>query len=353
MKRRFLSVKAWVKAHRIQTIAASGLFLITVAGSTAFALLSQPLPQVDTTPIAVKPRPKVFYSPLTGLQVKQKSDLTKPVTAIMIENSPDARPQSGLKDAEIVYEAVAEAGITRFAALYQQNKPKIVGPVRSLRPYYLEWITPYDASIAHVGGSYEALREVRNGKHRDIDQFFNTNTYWRASDRFAPHNVYTSFKRIDSLNNRKGYKQSLPKPIKRTDIETETSALVKKITIKISSSQYNSSYSYDVAKKHYKRSQGGEPHNDREKGIITPSVVVALKVDSRLASDGLHQDIKTTGKGDVTIFQAGKATKGTWSRTSRNAQYTFTDKNGKEIALDRGQTWITAIPSGTGTVSWK
>ena len=107
----------------------------------------------------------------------------------MIENSPDARPQSGLKAAGVVYEAIAEGGITRFMALYQTSKPELIGPVRSLRMYYLDWFAPYSASIAHVGGSLNALTEARSGKYRDLDQFFNSQTYWRASDRYAPHNV--------------------------------------------------------------------------------------------------------------------------------------------------------------------
>lgn len=354
MKRRFLSVKAWVKAHRIQTIAASGLLLIAVAGSTAFALLSQPLPQADTTPIAVTPRPKVFYSLLTGLQVKQQFDLTKPVTAIMIENSPDARPQSGLKDAEIVYEAIAEGGITRFMALYQQNKPKLIGPVRSVRPYYLDWVKPYDASIVHVGGSAVALKEVRNGTYRDLDQFFNAGTYWRTSDRPAPHNVYTNFKRIDALNTAKQYSLSTPKSFTRKDIDPATPSTASSISVHISGPTFDSSYSYNKTKQYYTRSQAGAVHVDREKGAITPKVIIVIEVTEREEfQDTTREVIQTTGKGNVTIFQAGKAIKGTWSRTSRNAQYTFTDKNGKEIALDRGQTWITAIPSGTGTVSWK
>ena len=77
------------------------------------------------------------------------------------------------KHAEVVYEAIAEGGITRFEAFYQQNKPQLIGPVRSVRPYYIDWAVPYQPSFAHVGGSAVALKEIRNGKYRDLDQFFN------------------------------------------------------------------------------------------------------------------------------------------------------------------------------------
>ena len=107
----------------------------------------------------------------------------------MIENSPDARPQSGIKQAGVVYEAIAEGGITRFLALYQEAKPGLIGPVRSVRMYYVDWAAPYNASIAHIGGSAAALAEVRNGNYRDIDQFFNSGSYWRAIA--TPRTMYT------------------------------------------------------------------------------------------------------------------------------------------------------------------
>jgi hypothetical protein len=104
----------------------------------------------------------------------------------MIENSPDARPQSGLQDAGVVVEAIAEGGITRFLTLFQESQPQYIGPVRSLRPYYIDFAAPFQAGIAHVGGSPEALSRVRNGSYRDLDQFFNSAYFSRISARPAP-----------------------------------------------------------------------------------------------------------------------------------------------------------------------
>src|SRR5690606_9454884 len=95
-------------------------------------------PEPVATTLEPKPEPIKYYSPLTGELVANESDQTAPVTAVMIENSPDARPQSGLKDAGVVYEAIAEGGITRFLAIYQNKKPELIGPVRSLRMYYVD-----------------------------------------------------------------------------------------------------------------------------------------------------------------------------------------------------------------------
>lgn len=356
MKQKFAHLIHWIRTHRTRSIIIFSVVLVIIASAVTFSILNQKGPVFDRTPIKVKPRPKpvIYYSPITGLPVSSEADRTKPVTAIVIENSPDARPQSGLKDAETVYEAIAEGGITRFAVIYQQNKPELIGPVRSLRPYYVDWMKPYDASIAHVGGSAAALAEVRNGSYRDIDQFFNAGTYWRASDRYAPHNVYTNFERLDALNSVKGYKTSAPKEYARADIKPSAAPDASTINVAISSPTYNSSYTYDATNKFYVRSQAGAPHVDREKGVITPKVVVVLNVDeSTVFQDTNRQEIQTTGSGVATIFQGGTVVKGTWERSSKDILYTFKDSEGKEVKLDRGQTWITAIPNGSGSVSWQ
>lgn len=325
-----------------------------LVGIIAYIVYASSAPgPLDRTPIAVKPKPK-YYSPLTGELVKDEAATTKPVTAIMIENSPDARPQSGLKAAEVVYEAVAEGGITRFLALYQQHQPSLVGPVRSVRMYYVDWLTPYDASVAHVGGSYNALKVVRNGKYRDIDQFFNPEYYWRASDRYAPHNVYTSFAKLNALNKAKGYKKSHPKSFERADTEPPAKLNAKTVDVNISSSQYNSRYVYEKKAGVYKRFLGGVPHMDREKGLITAKVVVVLRVNMKLVlEDGYRESITTSGKGTAYVFQNGTATKLTWHKPTRSAQLSFTDAKGKPFELARGTTWISAVPIDGGSVSWK
>lgn len=330
-----------------------------LAGMIAFAVLYQKPKQLDTVapaPRAQKPAPEApkFYSPLTGTLVADEAATKQAATAIMIENSPDARPQSGVKSAGVVFEAIAEGGITRFLALYQQDKPQLIGPVRSVRLYYVQWLAPFQPSVAHIGGSKFALEEVRGGKYRDIDQFFNAGTYWRARDRYAPHNVYTSFTKLDELNNKKGYKTSEVKGFSRKESEPSKVPNATNINVVISGPLYNSSYTYDAGSNSYKRSQAGAPHVDREAGQITPANVVVMNTNmSRVLEDGYREQITTTGSGKVTIFRDGSVTTGTWHKKSTNDQISFTDEQGKDIPLNRGQTWITAIPNGSGSVSWK
>lgn len=356
--RRFKQLKAWVSHHpaRAYLLAAAGLLL--AGGLTTAAIFWRPPEEIAPAPTkkAAKEVPKpVYYAPLTGELVPDQAATQKAVTAIMLENSPSARPQSGLKDAEIVYEAIAEGGITRFLALYQQHEPELIGPVRSLRLYYVDWLTPYDASVAHIGGSKAALQLVRSGGYRDIDQFFNAGAYWRATDRAAPHNVYTSYSRLKQLNETKGYTSSSPKTFERADeTGTDVPQDATSINLKISGPLYNSSYTYDPATKLYSRSQSGAPHLDRESGQIQAKVVVALRVSmSRVMEDGYRESIATAGSGEAMIFQNGHAVKATWLKDDRAGQLRFTDMAGRPITLARGTTWISAIPVSGGDVTWQ
>ncbi len=332
------------------------VLLIGIIGFWVATLLQPTATLPKATPTTPKKPAPTYYSPLTGAKVSDEKLTKRPVTAIMIENSttPGVRPQSGLKQAGIIYEAIAEGGITRFLALYQEATPQLIGPVRSVRMYYVDWAAPYNASIAHVGGSAAALAEVRGGNYRDIDQFFNDDYYWRATDKAAPHNVFTSFEKLDALNAAKGYTTSTFTPWPRHDGKPSAAPNATSIDMVISSPGYNPHYDYDKASNTYLRSIGGEESSDREEGRLAPSVVVAPKVDMSLVmEDGYRESITTTGEGVADIFQNGIVTEATWRKSGRSAPLQFFDASGKEIALNRGQTWISAIPNGSGSVSWQ
>ena len=352
-------ITTWMHAHHTASLVIAGVFMIVATSLTAAALWYQ-RPEVSVAPLVFSSKPAptpalVYYSPLTGEKVPDQASTQQAVTGIMIENSPDARPQSGVKSAGVVFEAIAEGGITRFLALYQSAKPQLVGPVRSVRLYYVDWIAPFQASVAHIGGSKFALNEVRNGNYRDIDQFFNAGAYWRATDRYAPHNVYTSFEKLDALNAKKGYVTSVFTGWPRADGTPAKTVTAATINVHISAALYDSAYIYDVTTNTYKRSQAGKPHLDRENGQITPNVVIAMdQNETQVFEDGWREQITTTGSGKVRVFQNGTVTEGTWSKKDRGSQIAFSDASGKEIQLNRGQTWITSVPVNKGgKVTWK
>lgn len=352
-------IKKWIRSHKKITVLLS-IFILALIFLAVWLLILNKQPEEITTieePKIEKPKVvKKHYSTLSGVQVENESDQNKPILGVMIENSPNARPQSGLKNAEIVFEAVAEAGITRFLAIYQLSQPELIGPVRSVREYYIDWAGSFDSSIAHVGGSSAALARMRDGSHKDMDQFFNTATFWRSTDRYAPHNVYTNYQNLLSLNTTNGWNSPSFTPLKRKDgVADDVSSYqtAQNISMNFSSQTYNTSYSYNSECNCYIRSQAGSIHEDREAGQITPKVVIAMKVNMWLDSDNYHNQIETVGSGEAIIFQDGKAIAGSWQKDSEKTALIFKDTSGNNIELNRGQTWIGAIPNSSGSVSWE
>ncbi len=337
--------------RKTKILSTLALVIVLVAASLAvytnFINKSHGATQIKKT--AIKPDTRVA-SPLTGVKV-DPSLAKRPVTGIMIENSQDARPQSGIGDAGVIFEAIAEGGITRFMTLYQDKTPQYIGPVRSLRPYYIDWATGFDASIVHVGGSPDALAQIRSGG-KDLDEFFNGGSFWRESSRPAPHNVYTSFEKLDALNKSKGYSSSTFISWGRKADQKLATPSAKSIDMAISSANFNVHYNYDAGSNSYLRSEGGAAHlvNSSAGGQgavqLAPKVVIAAVMPYSIVDSSGHSGYGVNGNGTVYIFQDGGATVGTWSKAGRTSQIVFKDSAGQEIKLNAGQTWVTALQDG-------
>jgi hypothetical protein len=299
-----------------------------------------------------EPAPTSEKSNLTGLTVPLGTNENTPVTAVMIENSPDARPQAGLRDAGVVYEAITEGGITRFAALYQEAKPDYIGPVRSARPQFLEFIKPYDAAIAHAGGSGEALARIRNEKFKDLDYTVAGGAYERVATRYAPHNLYTSRAKLLAEHKSRGWTKSSFTGMTRAEKEGKPGTVTAgTIDLTISSHLYNPSFAYNKSSNSYRRSLGGQAHTDEKTGKqITPKVVVALVMPHRYA--GIYSVYASTGSGSAFVFQNGTVTKATWEKSKTSAQLKLVDAEGKDVPLNPGQTWFTLV-NDKGQVAYK
>lgn len=341
------SFKAWFgslsKGKKILFVTA--IILILGGGGFAAYALTRPADEPQPKPVqqATEPEPTTVANTLTGREVDPAVNQI-PVTAVMIENSREARPQSGLADAGVVFEAIAEGGITRYLALYQDTSPESIGPVRSVRPYYVDWAFAFNPSIAHVGGSPEALQLIRNIGMQDIDQGANPGSYTRTTDRYAPHNVYTSFARLQDLQKNKGFTSSEFTGFARKEATPSPTPNASTVNVAISSQFYNSNYTYDAASNTYLRSLAGTPHKDEKTGKqIAPSSLVVMTMPYSIQSDGIHSQYGTIGSGEVQIFQDGVVTKGTWHKASREAQITFKDANGQTIGLNPGQTWLAVV----------
>lgn len=291
------------------------------------------------------PKPTTEPARLSGLTVP--IELNKmPVTAVMIENSPDARPQAGLREAGVVFEAIAEGGITRFVALFQTEQPESIGPVRSVRPYYLDLINVFDAGVAHAGGSAEGLARVRQMKDLDNHAAF----FHRVNTRYAPHNLYTSRAKLLEYQNSKGWPTSTFTSFPRKAEKAVTPPTARAFDFAISGYLYNPHFDYDVATNSYLRSMAGKPHTDEKTGIhINPKTVVAVVMPHRYA--GIYSVYQTTGTGKAFIFQDGGVTEGTWDKPDINTQLSFKNASGVPVLLNPGQTWITLV-STPGAVTF-
>lgn len=353
---------AWISHHKKPAVIGAVVAIIILGGGigAVVSMRKKPAPSVvkktQTTKKVAAPvaKPIVYTSALTGAVVTKEA-AARPVTAIMIENSMDARPQSGLLDAGVVFEAIAEGGITRFLTLFQEGQPGYIGPVRSVRPYFVDWLRPFDTAVAHVGGSKDALDMLKALNAKDLDQFTNPAPYHRISSRYAPHNVYTSMAELDALSTSKGFTSSTFTNWPRKPDAFSKTPTTTQIDLSISSPLFNVHYDYDAATGKYNRSEGGKAHTDEKSGAqLTPSVVIAMVVPYRsiTASDGNREQYDTVGTGPAIVFQDGTAAAITWTKKERDTQIAFTDAAGKPVAFNVGQTWITVL-GDSGDISYK
>lgn len=334
---------------RKEWIVAAVVVLLIGGGVAAYALTHKPKPATIQPIPKVTSKTKTVPSTLTGLPVDPIVN-KRTVTGVMIENSLPARPQAGLSDAGVVFEAIAEGGVTRFLALYQDTAPNNIGPIRSARPYYEEWALGFDAGYAHVGGSPDGLADIKKWDVRDLDQFANPGYYHRISSRYAPHNMYSSIPTLNQLEVKKGYVTShftgfarkKPAPSKHPDAAS--------IKFTLSGPYYNVHYNYRAKTNTYLRNEGGAPQIDANTHKqIAPNVVIGLVMPYHLGaldtSGAYYSEYSTIGDGPAYIFQDGTVTKGRWYKSSRTSQFQFKTASGKTIGLNPGHTWLTALGS--------
>lgn len=337
----------WPSTKKQRIIGGIIIAVLIIGGVGGVYALSKILSKTPNPPSAVVAK-KVEEkdtepSRLTGVEIPKELN-KRPVTAIMIENSPDARPQSGLKDAGIVFEAVAEGGITRFNALFLESQPDYIGPVRSVRPYYIDLFLPFDAAIAHAGGSGDGLAKIGALRVKDLDFLKFPSAYHRVSNRFAPHNLYTSMAALDNLSKTRRFTSSTFTSWLRKAEEKGKKPKATKINFTLSGPLYNVHYDYDAKTNTYKRSEGGQPHLDyKSHKQLAPKVVVALVMP--YSHDGKYSVYKTRGPGTLFVFQDGQVYKGKWKKGDSKSQLQFFDSSGNKLALDPGQTWVTLLAS--------
>jgi len=350
-------VNIFLRKHKI-ALALILMAVLVAGGLIAYNYYLLGNVQFKTPKLVLKTKPKEtrIAAPLTGLLVDPSVTSRRPL-AVIIENHPDARPQSGYPKADLVYETLAEGGITRTMAIYQSQDADEIGPVRSARLYFIDWLSEYNAVFVHVGGNIDALDAVSAQKIPDINQFYYGSYFWRATNRYAPHNVYTTTAKLyEALSAAKIPVTSNVTPLNfKKEATTDQRPVSQLININFSTPLFVASYSYVPKTNDYLRSVGGVPHKDKVTGaqIHVKNIVVQYENMSPGISRAGEQkmNISTIGRGKALIFQDGKTIVGTWEKSSQNSRTKYLDSLGKEIIFNPGQTWFEIVPQ-TATVSY-
>lgn len=327
--------------------------------------------------------PKTEVCPLNGVKYSkaQKNwwEKHRPL-GIMIENHEESRPQSGISYADVVYEAVAEGGITRFLSVFYCQDAGIVGPVRSARTYFLDFISEYGdyPLYAHVGGANtpgpaDALGQIGDygwNTYNDLNQFsIGFPTYWRDYERAGrkvatEHTMYSTTDKLWKV----GESRKLTNKDKDGN-QWDENFIPYKFKNPLPASErpksqaisfnfwpgydaYSVKWTYDPSTNLYKRSNGGKEHTDKNTGktLTTANIVFVFMRESR-ANDGyegnLHMLYGTKGTGKAMVFMDGQKIDGTWNKKSRTDRMIIKDSKGQEVKFDPGRIWFEVVATAT------
>lgn len=303
-----------------------------------------PAPIIEPEP-EPEPEPEIVYPytyPLTGIGTEEEM-AARPIL-VLIENHKAARPQSGLIDADIVYEILAEGEITRFAAVFHSQQPEVIGPVRSLRPYFAQIAEGMDAMIVHAGYSPAAIEYVQKKKLDRLDEIYGGGAYfWRSKERSKPHNLYTSMELIrKGQENRKlrtEWNQPEAIPFADKDI-VMTGEPAEKVRVDYLLG-YHVEYEYDAEKETYLRYMAGAPHVDKEsEEQIEAANIMIIAASHRVVDNVGRREIDVYGPGKGWIAQKGKVREIVWEQKDGIIRPYI---NGEEVPLIPGKTWVQVI----------
>jgi len=323
-------------------IAAACLIIAATAGVVAWRGLTPPDTWVELRPVSLPlPSPPRTNAP---------GEDGRTLLLIVIENTPEARPQSGLADACLVYAMPTEARITRFMAAYCDAAPTVIGPVRSVRRYMLDIATDLGAVLVHAGSSAEALVQIRRRGIPVINEFWTSGPFWRDAARQMPHNLYTSMDRLRAALEKQpvaarphGVPYAFAAPGPPASGEPDGS-LAMTATLDYGA-PYSVRYQYDVARRRYAREQDGRPHVDANGRSISPvSVLVVFVQWSEVWERGEPSSrINLTSGGRVAILTGGRLHEGTWIRSAQGPM-SLQRADGGLVVLPRGPVWIEMFP---------
>lgn len=322
---------------------------LVVSGCTSGAITAPrtahpgtPTPTYTSTYQAPAP---TELAPLRGTTVAAGS-LAHASIAAKIDNHWDARPQIGLESTDIVFEELVEGGITRYVAIWQSTIPKLLGPVRSIRPMDPNILSPFGGIVCYSGGQPRFVNLMRhtpvyNAIHGQPDT---ASTFYRTPTKTAPHNVLVKAQQVLAQHKkiappRQQFAYSLD-PASSTAAKDGTPTKVVHYTF---STAMSGAWTYDAAHQVFLRSQGGEKDKGSSGAQLKATNVVVLRV--RVSDDKNVPRTEMISHGEAWVSTGGATVHGTWRKASAKDPIHLLDGNGVDIRLSAGNTWVELIPT--------
>jgi Protein of unknown function (DUF3048) N-terminal domain/Protein of unknown function (DUF3048) C-terminal domain len=315
------------------------------------------LPTTTTRATTTTTIPEVEVSDAVNGLPADPDLIDRRVVAIKIDNHRDARPQSGVEQADAVYEILVEGGITRLLALFHQTDVDYVGPNRSGRPTDATLVSALAGAPFQISGAQGWVQDIFRADGLNVVYDNGTTTY-RMPHRSAPHNLYTSSILIRDWADAHDWPDENPGNLFTFGEATPGEASATDVTIPFSGSTY-ARWEWDGTT--YARYQGSEPHmwvdEDGASGQLTFDTVIALVVDEFIARNPAGSGTTlptavTVGSGDAYVFTDGQVISGTWERESEEDRFTLYGSDGEEIVLAPARLWISLVPD-TQTITWE
>ncbi len=288
------------------------------------------------------------------LKIVDEDSKSRPI-AVMINNNHQAWPHAGLDDAYITYEIIAEGGITRLMAIFKDQDTAKIGSVRSSRPYYLDYALENDAIYVHYGWSDDAKADISRLGVDNINGLTVASVFWRdkSLNKATEHTAFTSMEKIKDYAKEQGYMRDTNKDLllkySVDEININKKEEAKKADkVYIRYSHYtDTSYEYDPEAKVYKRSMSGTAHVDAITGKqYTVKNIIVTPIKNYAYDSYGRQKLDNIGSGDGYFITNGYAVPITWEKESRSSQTIYRYKDGKEIKVNDGNTYIQIQPEG-------
>jgi predicted small lipoprotein YifL len=272
---------------------------------------------------------------------------------VMVDNHSKARPQSGLDKADVVFEIMAEGGITRYMAMFYTQAADKIGPVRSARYYFVQLAKGYDLPYAHVGGSVDGLETISKLKVKDLNEAGNAGKYfWRDKSRKAPHNSYTSTDQLMEAVKAKNYGEVVPvlPPYGSEFVGEPLSGGQVDLTYATGKYPYKVSWRWEEGLGgnggQYRRYINGEAQATLDEVPLVADTIFVLAAKTRERNtDPVTSSVDIIGQGEALCIIENQVVHGTWVKESAEAPLQLLDSAGQPMKRKLGKTWIQIINS--------